>query len=135
MSALKDVVGAIEEPRGSLSKAEFGRKLHNLITERGWNQSELARRCGLGRDAISTYIRGRSFPEPKNLKLIADTLGMDASELLPNSLESQITKDEAPTFEIKQSAAHPGKVWLRVNQAVSFKQAGEIMEILQRKDD
>ena len=60
-----------------LTKQEFGRRLMALMLDKGWNQSELARAAKLGRDAISTYIRGISFPEPKNLVKLAQALAGD----------------------------------------------------------
>lgn len=113
-----------------LTKQEFGRRLQNLMIEKGWNQSELARRAGLGRDAISTYVRGRSFPEPINLKRVADALSISPHEILPNTIEWAMGNDENPALEIKQSSTHPGKVWLRVNQLVTFQQAAVIFETL-----
>lgn len=118
-----------------LTKQEFGRRLQNLMIEKGWNQSELARRAGLGRDAISTYVRGRSFPEPINLKKVADALSVNPHDLLPNTVEWAMANDEHPALEIKQSATHPDKVWIRVNQLVSFAQAAIIFNALHRNQE
>lgn len=115
-----------------LTKQEFGRRLYKLMLDNGWNQSELARRAGIGRDAVSTYIRGRSFPEPKNLAALAEVFGVTPRELMPNTIESAIDAD-IPALEIKQSAGHPGHVWMRVNQLVTFGQASQIFEILKNK--
>ena len=113
----------------SLTKQEFGRRLHAILLEKGWNQSELARKANLGRDAISTYVRGRSFPEPGSLHKIASALGMDPGTLLPNALESAIDQD-APALEIRESTSHPGMTWLRVNRRVTRRQALAILQIL-----
>ncbi|MGH8561273.1 MAG: helix-turn-helix domain-containing protein, partial [Nevskiales bacterium] len=67
------------------TRYEFGRRLLNLCLQKGWNQSDLARASELGRDAISTYVRGRSFPDPKNLRKLADALGVAMDDLLPNT--------------------------------------------------
>lgn len=117
-----------DAPR-SLTKQEFGRRLHAILLQKGWNQSELARRANLGRDAISTYVRGRSFPEPGSLHQIAAALGMDPGALLPNALESAMDQDN-PALEIRESIGHPGMAWLRVNQRVTRAQALKIMQIL-----
>jgi transcriptional regulator with XRE-family HTH domain len=116
------------EPR-ALTKQEFGRRLQAVLLDKGWNQSELARRAHLGRDAISTYVRGRSFPEPASLRRIADAFGMDPAELLPNSLEAAIERD-TPSLEIKEAVGHPGLAWLRVNRRVTVLQALQVMQIL-----
>lgn len=122
-------VGHPSEPR-QLSKQEFGRRLQRLLVERGLNQSELARRAGVGRDSISTYIRGRSFPEPKALSKVAGALGVSPQELLPNTIATAIDRDQ-PSLEVKESTEHPGKMWMRLNRLVTTKQALQIMEILQ----
>jgi transcriptional regulator with XRE-family HTH domain len=57
-------------------RLHFARQLIALLRERDWNQSDLSRRTGLSRDSISTYARGRSMPEPANLRKIAEALGV-----------------------------------------------------------
>lgn len=49
--------------------------------------------------------------------LVPDMTGLEASS-------------EIPALEIRQLAGHPEKVWLRVNQAVTMAQAGQIMAVL-----
>ena len=113
-----------------LSKAEFGRRLPGLINDRGWRQSDLARAAHIGRDAVSTYVRGRSYPEPENLRKICQALGIEQQELLPNAAIGAVGNDPTPALEIRQSAGHPDKVWLQVNQLVTAKQAFAIMQVL-----
>lgn len=125
-------VGHPAEPK-SLTKQEFGRRLQGLLMERGLNQSELARRAGIGRDSVSTYVRGRSFPEPKALALMAKALGVSPQELLPNTVAAAIDND-TPSLELKESTGHPGKMWMRLNRLVTTKQALKIMAILQEQD-
>jgi transcriptional regulator with XRE-family HTH domain len=114
----------------ALSKQEFGRKIHTLLLERGWNQSDLARKTGVGRDAISTYVRGRSFPSPQVLQKMAGVFGFTPDDLLPNSLEAAIDRD-VPALEIREAVGHPGMAWLRVNRRVTTQQALRVMQILQ----
>lgn len=104
-----------------------------MMLERGWNQSELARASGLGRDSISTYVRGHTFPEPRNLRRLADALGTSPEQLLPNSMLSAIEAD-SPALEIRQAHGHLDKVYIRVNQLVTVDQAAEIFSILRRKE-
>lgn len=113
-----------------LTKLEFGRRLNKLMLDRGWNQSDLARAAGLGRDAISTYVRGRSFPEPKSLRKLADAMSLTTEDLLPNTVAAAMDADTAPMLEIKQAAGHPEHVWIRVNRMVTFDQAAQIFNII-----
>lgn len=62
-------------------RAFFAKALVKLLRERDMNQSELGRKTGLSRDAISSYVRARSMPEPKNLRKIADALGVETTTL------------------------------------------------------
>lgn len=117
------------EPK-ELGKLEFGRRLMQLMLDKGWNQSDLARAAGLGRDAISTYVRGRSFPEPRSLRSLADALGTNTETLLPNSVVMAIDADTAPMLEIKQAAGHPDRVFIRVNRMVTLEQAAAIFNII-----
>ncbi len=55
----------------NVERAEFSKKLVNLLRDHNMNQADLARKSGLTRDAISTYVRARSMPEPKNLAKLA----------------------------------------------------------------
>jgi hypothetical protein len=41
-----------------------------------------------------------------------------------------ITHEPEPEFEVRSSTGYPGKMWVRLNRAVSYKQALQIMEIL-----
>jgi transcriptional regulator with XRE-family HTH domain len=78
--------------------AEFGRRLQARMIQLGWNQSELSRRAtaylpratkgqvqgyALGRDRISSYVRGKYLPRPEALEAIAKALQCKASDLLP----------------------------------------------------
>jgi transcriptional regulator with XRE-family HTH domain len=117
-----------------LSKQEFGRRLQALMLAKDWNQSELARASGLGRDSISTYVRGQTFPTPKALRKLADALGVTTEELLPNSLMNAL-EGEFPAIELKQAAGHPDKAWLRINRAVPFAVAAQIIALINAADE
>jgi transcriptional regulator with XRE-family HTH domain len=113
-----------------LSKREFGRRLYNLMLARGWHQSELARRAGLSRDRISTYVRGAAMPTPANVEALARALDVEAEAILPNYIMSVIDED-APALEIRSSPAAPGKAWLRVNRLVTLATAVRIADLLE----
>lgn len=116
-----------------LTKQEFGRRLYTLMNAKGWHQSELARRANLNRDAISTYVRGKTLPTPANLNALAAAFDIAPEELLPNHVESAID-DDTPAFEMKVSTNAPGMAWLRVNRLVSTATAVKIAELLQHDD-
>lgn len=111
-------------------RADFGRRLMALMLKEGINQSELARRAGLGRDSISGYVNGRNFPDPKNANALAQVFGIPVEQLYAESVDRALEK-EALSFEIRVAAGHPGKAWLRVNQIVSFSTAAKVATLLQ----
>ena len=114
-------------------KTELGRRLYARMLERGWNQSELARSAGLGRDSISVYIRGKSMPGPGHLDALCKALEITPDDLMPGihaataNRHGGSTGDSVP-LEIRQVGA--GKVWLKLNRAVSLDQAAKILAIL-----
>jgi len=117
----------------ALTKQEFGRRLNSMLLDRGMTQSDLSRAAKVGRDSISTYINGRTFPTPLNLQAMADALGVDKMDLLPNQMMNALD-DEHAAVDLKQAAGHPGKAWLRVNRAMSFTTAVEIIKLIDAED-
>lgn len=117
-----------------LSKQEFAQRLYQLMLEKKLNQSNLGRRAGIQRNAISTYMRGRSLPTHRNLIKLARVLGMKPEELLPNTIESAIDADN-PMVSMQVSPSAPTKAWLRINQLVDTKLAVKILEMLQDADN
>lgn len=125
----------------ALTKQEFGRRLQALLDERGWRQSDLMRETikvdpagrGLKRDAISTYINARSFPEPASLNLLAKAFGLSKEELFPNATMNALN-DEHPSLELKAAAGHPGKAWVRISRMMSFDTAAKIVTMINDED-
>lgn len=113
-----------------LAKQELARRLSKLIQDRDWTQSDLARAAGLPRELISSYVRGKSFPEPKSLRRIADALLVKVEELAP-AAQGMAASDEIPSFSVTEFAGHPGKVWLRINRLVTMDSALKIGAILE----
>lgn len=116
-----------------LSRQEFGRRLYGLLIAKKLNQSQLATMAGVGRDSISRYIGGKTFPTPLLLAKMAEALGVEEAELLPNSLKYAMD-EEQPAIDLRQAAGHPGMAWLRVNRSMSFGTAAKIMAIIDEED-
>lgn len=115
-------------------KAEFAKRLQAAMVERGWNQSELARRAALhtadkkfGRDNVSGYICGTSLPGPTHLAALGKALKIEPRELVP--MRGMPSVDEkVPTLDVKDLGN--GTVWLRINQAVEWPAAVQVMNLL-----
>jgi transcriptional regulator with XRE-family HTH domain len=145
MSRRSHFAHAPSEDRGApltpqaMSKIEFGRRLQRMLDERSWSQADLCRAVEdttgrrMGRDAVSTYINGRSFPTPTSLNLLCRALGVTKEELFPNALMNA-SDDEHPAFEMRAAAGHPGRAWVRVNRMMTFETAAEIARLLNLED-
>lgn len=106
-------------------KDEFARALLSALARKNMNQSELARRVGVTRDAISTYVCKRSLPGPDVLKKIARVLEIDAEELLP----SRYSYTEPSPFGMEMRPN--GMALLRVEMEVPMAYAIEVIAKLQ----
>lgn len=103
---------------------DFGRRISERMLKKNWNQSDLARAAGLGRDSISTYVRGMVLPDARNLKKLADALDCSPDDLMPSA--ERMPQDTI--FEIRQTT--DGKILIKINKAVTLDQAAAIFEIL-----
>lgn len=130
---------ASDAPRDAV-KVEFANRLQRAYEARGWNQSELARQATkfmpegqtFNRDAVSTYVRAYCLPSPAKLHALARALHMEPEDLLPTrGIPS--ASDESPPFDMRQ--LQDGRVWLRVNQAVDWDVALEVMKLLKSRGD
>ena len=91
---------------GDTKQLAFAKNLNRELLRRGWNQSDLVRATeakegkgnGLGRDTISKYVNGLSFPTPRSLALLVDALGLEEKDLFPNAA-MQAINDEHPEFD------------------------------------
>lgn len=126
--------------------AEFGRRLQARMIELGWNQSELSRRAtehlpkaakgqvqghSLGRDRISSYIRGKYLPRPDALEAIAKALKCRPEDLLPAGRVPSVV-EEGPLMEMKSLDGN--RVAIRLNRVVSQQTALAIMTLLAKED-
>lgn len=68
----------------SSSTPIWAERTHKLLTEKGINQQELAKRCDTAPSTISEWIGGSSHREPKirGIKSVADALGVSIDYLL-----------------------------------------------------
>jgi len=123
----KNMKGA---PREAIRR-EFGKRLQAAMLDKGWNQSELARHSGFGRDNISAYIRGVSIPGPIHLHAMANALNVKSDDLLPNKGMPSVDT-VVPALDVAEIGE--GMAWLRVNQAVDWDAALKIMALLKSAD-
>jgi transcriptional regulator with XRE-family HTH domain len=61
-----------------------GEKLRRLRMRRLWLIGDLADASGVHRSQISTYELGKAGAHPDTIRKLAEALGVDPSELLPD---------------------------------------------------
>lgn len=101
--------------------------LRRLLQEKGWNQSELARRADIGRDNISRYLNGRHLPTPVHLKKLADAFGVSQDTLCPGDITEIFQPDY--TVELKLLKDNPAQALVKINQVMPTEIALQIVAL------
>lgn len=115
------------------AKQTLARKIRLRLLELNMTPAELARKAGLSRDNVSTYMRASSLPSTESLAMLARGLDMKPDDLLPTRLDTTYSDPDKPTLEITATPSNPGKAWLHVEQLVSTATAMKIVELLQNE--
>lgn len=116
-----------DDAHGSARKL-FAARLFRLMTQKGWNQAELARRAGLNRAAVNKYISGRSLPSPESLNNMAQALGISPLQLLP---PGALGPDPAPAAPQVSLAGRPdGRGLLTINAVVPMETALQVLALV-----
>jgi hypothetical protein len=133
-----------DSPSEELAKQDFARNLEELMFQAGMRKSDLARKMwgdkvdkagktgAARRDRITAWTSG-SIPDPTNMKLLADTLGV-TQEKLSEPLVSKIVDRERSSLQMIQAAGHPDKVHLRVDKLVNVHIAVQVLALLVKND-
>lgn len=133
--------GAVRLPAQANREArlhQLARELNRRALQKGLTQADICRATKLGRDSMSRYFRGMTLPDLLHLTALAQTLGCTPRDLDPAAGSALILPQAAnggPAFEIKQDAANPHNVFLRINQSVPFGLAAQIMALLDVKPE
>lgn len=121
-------------------KRVFARRLQDKLVEKGWNQSDLTRELAKHlsspphRSLVSNYIRMKSLPSPEALAAIAKCLGVAPQDLLPTNRETGAAMaNDAASADLRDLG--DGKVWLRINQALTWSTALKVLELLKGEQD
>lgn len=110
-------------------KREFGRRLHERMIAKGWTQSELGRRTDLGRNNISTYIRGQNLPSPSALAALTSALGCEPKDLIPETTMGVVDLRE-PELSVTAVPGEKDLRHIRINARVRKDIALRIQELL-----
>ena len=117
-------------------RMEFARRLQNAMNDKGWTQSELARRMApllkesrLGRDNISKYVRGKVLPLPPALEAMAKVLGVESKDLLPSRATAGVSQELMPS-SLRDIGGD--RYWVQLNMALDADIALEIMQLVRK---
>lgn len=86
--------------RSAAEKEAFARRVYKLMLDKNLTQSDLARKAGLERNRISSYVRGVALPTGLYLKKLADALGVNPTDLLSDDRLAP----EKPAYSMRVSA-------------------------------
>lgn len=116
------------------AKREFAKRLQKLMTDKGWNQSDLARASAkfmpdkkFNRDNVSLYVRAAQLPGPVRLRAMAKALDVKEDSLMPAGAVASVDEGAPP---LAMRPAGPGNVWLQINQAVPQDVAMKIVALI-----
>ncbi|MGD9861613.1 MAG: helix-turn-helix domain-containing protein [Pseudodonghicola sp.] len=129
---------APEDDNRPLADMLIPHRLRRAIDAAGLNQSELSRRTGISREAVSRYCTGRTpLPGPK-LIMIADALGVQPSSIDPGRAALDVIpprNDDDPEFIIRPvaDASKPGMVRLEIAADIDIELAAHIVALMTGK--
>lgn len=127
-------------------RPDFVEKMRKLMHEKRFSQSALARRIwgeiedprgykvARNRDRISSWLAGKSLPDPDNLTALARALGVSPDELMPPTEPTPGSRNTygPPEISITSVAGTaPGLVLLQVNKMVSMPVALKVAGLLE----
>jgi len=116
-----------------LRRQEFVRRLEHLLMQKNWRQVDLARASGLGRDSISTYLKGKTVPSRLSLQKMAKVFQIEPELLYPNYASADAaTEEEMLELEVKSIAGRQSKMWVQLTQVLTTDQAMRNMAIIDK---
>ena len=114
------------------TRAIFGKKLLDAIRDNNMNQSDLARRLGLTKDAISSYVRGRCLPKDETMIAICAELGIDEVELLPRRYDTSPANPQVKLVSVNDNS---GNYFLTISIVCSLEEANKLISSIPRGSD
>lgn len=123
------------------TRERFGRHLHRLMKNRGMAQGELADKAFgrdadnkvIGRDRISKYLMGKTFPENESLALLAKGLEIEIIELVtPDIIQAIETINTTPMIlEVYPN----GMCQVSISGLIKHKTALKLIAVLSEDQD
>ena len=102
----------------------FGRKIQEILSNKGLNQSDLAKTLRVSRNTINAYVRGQSLPSPASLVKLAEHFDMSTEDLLPVT----VRRPEQPSMTMK--ITDDGNAFLTINKKLTQSTAAKIVTLV-----
>ncbi len=129
-------------------RRDFAKRLQDILSERGWSQSDLARACwgqtesGAARGLynISAWVNALALPSPKHLQEVCNALGVDQEDLVPAGMRAAKTDgmhaaSTGATEPLKMVLSGDGMAHIEVNADMTPEAALKIYEIVRKATD
>lgn len=111
ISTIEDNISSVRDGQAIGAKAAFAARLLSKIVETGLSHSEIARRSGVSTSALSSYTKGRSFPNSEQLFPLCDVVGAEPRWLVSGEIGKSSTDlvaiddvdwESVPFFDLKE---------------------------------
>lgn len=81
-----------QKPANGINAAKliFGLKLKHYRTEKGWSLAEFSDRTGVSASYLNEIEKGKKYPKPDKISVLAETLGIDYDTLVSTTFEDQL---------------------------------------------
>lgn len=94
---------------------DFGSRLQKLRLEKGWTQSELAKRSGLSKSAVSMYENNQRQPDDDVMRIFAKLFGVHVGYLrgynditgVEHALRDYISENNISIYELSERVGIP----------------------------
>jgi len=129
----------------------FAEALRTAMLKQGLSASEVARRVwgstkdtrgydvARNRDRIGHYLNGTSYPEPENLQLLADALGLVVEDLaidrpIPIVGTTGASRRQPADVHFTMLADQPDKARMQFDRVISFETGLRILQMLKEEE-
>ena len=72
--------------------ANFAERMRELRCKHGMTQAAVGELIGTKQDSVSTYERGKNYPEVRNLIILADYFGVSTDYLLGRTDNPEVNR-------------------------------------------
>lgn len=78
----------------------FNENLKRIMREKGYSLTLLSQVTGIGKSSISQYLAGKNIPVDERIQVLAESLGVSATDLVDRTQPSQVVESEDAVFNV-----------------------------------